>query len=252
MSELTQNYRKIMSNIHLDKLAKRKEVKDLFSTKVPFTDPPRDTNYDRYGKDEAIRIWNKGFYPEIKLLYNERPKGDPNAFAKALVSNETVVVADPCIDNYAPRTRALSGAINRASKHGGDLLILGNLTNKKYRKRFDLVAEFINDLNVHKLFLILGPFDIYSCDDYIDFGFSYVTDRAEKRLGFTRLIYTYFPIPVKEGQLNIHGHPSDDMYHSMGYRNHFDASPIMGIKSMAVNTLGDILAEVSERDGKDI
>lgn len=251
MTELTQKYRSIMGNLSLEPMERNRQVGELLKLKSPFTSPPKDDNYDRYGKNESIRLWNKGFYPEIKLLYNERPKGNPNDFAKAMINPSAVVVSDLCIDNYAPRTRALSSAINKTAR-GNDLLVVGNLLSKKYRKRWDLVAEFINDLRVGKMYLILGPYDVFSCDDYLEFGFSFVTDRAEKRFHLTKIIYSYFPVPVKKNQLNIHGHPSDNMYQSIGSAWHYDASPSYGLKSVAVNTLGNIIEEVSEKYGKDI
>ena len=254
MSELTQKYHDIKTSISrapfgsMRYISDRVRVASMMKLKAPMTQAPKDSNYDIYGKEECLRLWNKGFYPEIKLLYNERPKGDPNAFAKALINPATAVVSDVRLDNYEPRTRAMAEAINRAA-HGNDLIILGNLLSNKYRKRWDLAAEFINDLRVSKMFLILGPYDVFTCDDYIDFGFNFITDRAEKRYKLTKLIYSYFPVPVKKGQLNIHGHPSDNMYSQMGITGHFDASPIYGVKSVAINTLGSIIEEAGERDG---
>lgn len=252
MSHIISEYNKLMNDTRLSGMDKAKAVTSMLKRKSIITTAPINYDYDKYGSKRADRLWSGGFYPEIKLLYNERPTGDPNAFAKAIVSPESVVVSDLNITSFSQRTRALSGAINKAAK-GHDLIIVGNILDSKLKDRWDLIAEFINDLRVKNMYLILGPNDIFSMQDYIDFGFNFVTDRAEKTIKFTKLVYTYFPIPIKKNQINIHGHPSDNMYNTIEKAWHYDASPIYnGRISLAVNTLKDILEEAGEDNGKDI
>ena len=252
MNELAEKYFEFKNDHSLSKTERNKRAQQLRNLKKPFYEPPRDGDYTVYGASKTIRTTFVGRYPTIKLHRNERPMGDPNVFAKALVNPYTVVVSDLNIDNFNIKTHAAAYAINVAAKMGGDLLVVGNVLAEKYQNNWDLIIEFMSKLKVHKAFLILGPYDILSVQDYIDLGFNYVTDRAEKTFNRTKIIYSYFPLPVMPYQLNIHGHPSDFMYSQMGIKGHWDAQPLHGIQSIAVNTLGSIIAEVNKRDGTDI
>jgi hypothetical protein len=206
--------------------------------------PPKNGryDYDSYGTlGKYNRLSSKGKYSEIKLLSNERMIGDPNDFAKAISSKDTLIVGDLRLSFDTARTDAISKAINAKTKTDGRVLFIGNLLCEKYMRAWNMLMEFLNSIYSNKLYLILGNNDIFSIQDYINFGFSYVTDRAEKTVGSRRLIYTYYPVPVQSGQLNIHGHPSADMYRLISRQNHFDTKVISSVDDTTVYTLGEIL-----------
>ena len=68
-----------------------KTVYNLVSRKNLLMDPPSDYNYDNYGSNKIYRVNNRGLYPEVKMYHNEKPMGDPNKFAKAMVNDNTII-----------------------------------------------------------------------------------------------------------------------------------------------------------------
>lgn len=216
-------------------------VYNIISRKDLLTYPPSDYNYDNYGANKIFRVNNRGLYPEVKMYHNEKPMGDPNKFAKAMVNDKTIVVSDIRLGAINAKADAIADTINRMSRDSDDVIFLGNLLAPDIPKRFDLLLDFMNSLRISRAHLILGNTDAFRIEEYIDFGFSYVTDRAEKTKGKTKLIYTYYPIPVSAGVINIHGHPSDYVWSNMSQKGHFDAHLEWSSNRIKMYTLGDIL-----------
>ena len=208
------------------------------------TYPPSDYNYDNYGASKIYRINNRGLYPEVKMYHNERPMGDPNKFAKAMVNNNTIVVSDIRLGAINAKANSIADAINRMSNKSDDVIFLGNLLAPDIPKRFDLIIEFMSSLRIRQAHLILGNNDAFRIDEYIRFGFTYVTDRAEKTKDGNKLIYTYYPVPVSPGVINIHGHPSEYAWSNMSQKGHFDAHLNWSSTRIKLYTLGEILKNV--------
>ena len=183
-----------------------------------------DYDYDKYVQKYINRTSTMGHYPTIKLQIGERPSGDPNRFAKALCDlDHTWFTSDLYLTPVYQNTRRLVTTINQYVHSSENLIILGNLLAPNYYKQFSIIMDFLNSINTKKVFLILGNTDKFSVQTYMDIGFLYVTDRAEKTVKDKKVIYTYYPVPVN-GQINIFGYSnaySGNVPLAMGRTSHF-------------------------------
>lgn len=206
-----------MLNQHDDAFWKDPKVQrvrnDIKNAKLN-TEPPAysrykapDYNYDNYIQSYFMRKEKIGNFPVIKLKLGERPMGDPNKFAKALASvDDTWLISDLHLSSFGTRARDLSYTINSYVSSSKNLIIVGNLLHPKDTKQFSLIMRFLSLLNTKNVFLILGNTDIFSVQTYIDMGFVYVTDRAERTVLGKKIIYSYYPIPaLNNNASNIFG-----------------------------------------------
>lgn len=205
-----------------DEIKHTKLTTELPAVRNSYTAP--DYDYDKYVQKFIKRIDKIGQYPTIKLQIGERPSGDPNKFAKALSDlDHTWITGDLNLTPVTQRTRRLTMTINRYVHSSENLIILGNLLAPNFYKQFSLIMNFLVALETKNVFLILGDTDRYSIQTYLDMGFLFVTDRAEKTVKDRKVIYTYYPVPVND-QVNIFGYSnaySGNVPLAMGRANHF-------------------------------
>lgn len=213
----------------------QKVRKDIKGAKLN-TEPPiysrynnPNYNYDDYVQSYFVRKEKVGNFPTIKLKLGERPMGDPNKFAKALAAiDDTWLISDLHLSSFGTRARDLSLMINSYVSPSKNLIILGNLLNPKDNKQFSLIIRFMSMINTNNVYLILGNSDIFSVQTYIDMGFKYVTDRAERTVLGKKLIYSYYPIPsLDNNTYNIFGFSNAYTGHYPAYitnKNHYSVS----------------------------
>ena len=199
-----------------------KLVTDNPAVRNSYTQP--DYDYDKYVQKFIKRSDKVGQYQTIKLQLGERPSGDPNKFAKALCDlDHTWLISDLNLTPMYQHTRRLTMTISQYVHSSENLIILGNLLAPSFYKQFSLIMEFLSSIETKNVFLILGETDRFSVQTYMDMGFLYVTDRAEKTVKDRKVIYTYYPVPVN-GQINIFGYSnaySGNVPLAMGRANHF-------------------------------
>lgn len=242
---MLDQYKKITSSSQLSAMDKKLRIQKLYDKTPIYNKPPRDSNYDNYGDSKIFRYRRNGMYPEIKLALGERPLGDPNKFANALSDPSTVVISDIRIDQFVSRTSDITRAINNRCHSTGDLLLIGDVLHPKVSTSFPLLLNFLNDISTHNVYLILGKDDIFSASDYISFGFSYVTDRAEKTIDGKKVIFTYYPVPLSRNQYNIHGSLLGSyQYPHMSKDNHYDAYIKDDSQQLKIRNMGEILNEL--------
>ena len=213
-----------------------------------YTQP--DYDYDKYVQKYIKRTDKVGQLPTIKLQLGERPTGDPNKFAKALCDlDHTWLIGDLNLTQINTRTRRIVMTINKYVHSSENLLILGNLLAPNFYRNFSIIMEFMTSISTENVFLILGDTDRFSIQTYMDMGFKYVTDRAEKTVNGKKVIYTYYPVPVN-GQYNIFGYSnaySGNVPLAMGRANHFLVQA--GDEENRVYSLRDIMNSLNNGGG---
>ena len=187
----------------LDTFSDQKTFRTNIRTKLK--KPPTNYQYDDYGSKNINRVVNHGSYKTIELKKYEEPMGDPHSFSKAL-NKELYMISDLNLTVMRSRSDIIAHRINAQVSSNEHILFLGNLLYKRNSDQWGILKEFLSKLICKHKYLILGETDVMQCDDYVNLGFEYVTDRAEKTIDGKKVIFTYFPIVVDRGEFNIHGY----------------------------------------------
>ena len=242
---LRDQYKGILHNDNLSVMDKKSRIDKLYTKNLVSNTPPHDGNYDNYGSHNTFRLRKNGLYPEIKLAVGEKPQGDTNKFANAISNPDTVCIADIMINQFSSRTAEIVKLINNRCYSSGNLLLIGNVLHPDVAKAFTLLLGFLSNIRTTNVYLILGKYDAFSVSDYISFGFTYVTDRAEKTIDGKKVIFTYYPVPLLRDQYNIHGAlMGGAQYSHMSKDNHYDAYIKDGSQQLKIRTIGEILKDM--------
>lgn len=194
-------------------------------------------DFDSY---DTPRVHKIGLYKEVRLGLGERPMGNAKKFAEALSDPDTIIVSDLNLPYVGELLKSTASLIN-SRKGNANVIFLGNILSANSQNSFTIVVTLLSKIRTDNVFLILGPHDVFPVQSYIDFGFKYVTDRAEKTFNKQRLIYTYYPVTIHEDEINFHGHPGERVYSLMSKKNHYDCRLIPNGSKMKLYTLSDYL-----------
>ena len=209
------------AKLAINSFSKEKRFRTDIRTKL--RKPPSDYQYDDYGSKKINRVVDHGTYRTIELKKYERPMGDPHSFAKSL-NRDLYMISDLNLNVMRSRTDIIAHRINAQVSSNEHLLFLGNMLNKKNFDQWGVLKLFLGKLNCKHKYLILGETDVMMCDDYINLGFEYVTDRADKTIDGKKIIFTYFPMIVNKGEFNVHGYvDSPDKLGPLNPQRHFSA-----------------------------
>lgn len=212
-----------------DKLIKARQTAETFRQDKKFrTDirtkikkPPTNYQYDDFGSKKINRVVDHGTYKSIELKKFEEPLGDPFSFAKSL-NRDLYMISDLNLNAMRSRSDLIAHKLNAQVSSNEHLLFIGNMLTKKSADQWGVLKTFMDQLICKHKYLILGESDMLLCDDYINLGFEYVTDRADKTIDGKKVIFTYFPMVVGRGEFNIHGHvDSPEKLGPMNPQRHF-------------------------------
>jgi uncharacterized HAD superfamily protein/calcineurin-like phosphoesterase family protein len=159
----------------------------------------------------------------VHLLDGERPYR-PDLLQSAL-SPDTFLIGDLHLSTTdKKKTDQIIRNINSRVGRDSKLLILGDLDGKKGTGSWKLCKDTLAKLNTKNLYFILGNNDPYPIEDYVKMGFLSVTDMATYDITSSeKVILTHCPYPVKNDEVNIHGHiHGSRCYWNLDWHNHYD------------------------------
>ena len=159
----------------------------------------------------------------VHLLDGEKPYNP--GLIESILDMNTMLIADLHLSEKDPeKTKRVIRGINSKITPESHLVIIGDLDGKKGTGSINLIKNTMDKLRTKNIYLILGNNDQYTIDEYIKCGFKSVVDMAQlKDSGMNNIILTHCGIPVRNGDINIHGHMhGSKAYWNVDWENHFD------------------------------
>lgn len=144
----------------------------------------------------------------VNLLSGEKPF-QPEVLNNILSENVFVIGDLHLSTKDKKKTELIVKNINSRIGRNDHLLFLGDFDGKKGTGSYQLTKDTLKRFITKNIYLILGNNDPYTIEEYAKMGFKSVVDIASFRPSygsFEKIVLTHCPLPVKEGELNIHGH----------------------------------------------
>lgn len=141
----------------------------------------------------------------------------------AAVNMDTFLLGDIHLnEDDTVKCARIQKSVNAVVGRNDHLVFLGDFDGKKQRST-RAIFRFLSGLACKNVYLIIGNNDGFLIDNYIETGFKAIDDHFILENGSQKIYLTHCPIPVSNGDINIHGHlHGARCYWNMDWHDHID------------------------------